>query len=245
MESTQENELSIGVAELDVSSNVEICSSVSKEDESEDFFFVVAPRGRMADKLAAAAPYNFFLTTITDSQPTHTEPLSITFQELLDPSLGELECSLQMNYLVDIDWLLKHYSLAGYQNVPLLVLHGDETPELSTVSQEKPNVTALKVEIKTPFGVHHTKMGLYGYRDGSMRVVISTANLYENDWYNRIQGLWISPRLPAVPEGSDTTYGESRTEFRTSLLNYLDAYKLHQLQPWMERIRKTDFSDVK
>ncbi|XP_052888388.1 probable tyrosyl-DNA phosphodiesterase [Anopheles moucheti] len=209
------------------------------------YFPVVAPRGRMAAKLAAAAPYNFFLTTITASKPTHTEPLSITFQELLDSSLGELECSVQMNFMVDIGWLLAHYFFAGYENVPLLVLYGDETPELRMVSQKKPNVTALKVEIKTPFGVHHTKMGLYGYRDGSMRVVISTANLYEDDWHNRTQGLWISPRLPAVPEGSDTTYGESRTDFRASLLNYLDAYKLHQLQPWMERIRKTDFSDVK
>ncbi|XP_049289513.1 probable tyrosyl-DNA phosphodiesterase isoform X2 [Anopheles funestus] len=209
------------------------------------YFPVVAPRGRMAQKLAMAAPYNFFLTTITDSKPTHTEPLSITFQELLDSSLGELECSVQMNFMVDIGWLLAHYFFAGYENVPLLVLYGDETPELRMVSQKKPNVTALKVEIKTPFGVHHTKMGLYGYRDGSMRVVISTANLYEDDWHNRTQGLWISPRLPAVPEGSDTTYGESRTDFRASLLSYLDAYKLPQLQPWMARIRKTDFSDVK
>ncbi|XP_053667951.1 probable tyrosyl-DNA phosphodiesterase [Anopheles marshallii] len=241
MERTLENELSVGVAELDIASNVNIGASDSNENDTEDFLSVVVPRGRMAAKLAAAAPYNFFLTTITNSEPTHTDPLSVTFQELLDPSLGELECSLQISFLVDMGWLLKHYSLAGYENVPLFVLHGDETPEL----QKKPNVTALKVEIKTPFGVHHTKMGLYGYRDGSMRVVISTANLYEKDWHNRTQGLWISPRLPAVPEGSDTTYGESRTEFRASLLNYLDAYKLHQLQPWMERIRKTDFSDVK
>lgn len=36
--------------------------------------------GQMAAKLAAAAPYNFFLTTITDSKLTHKEPLSITLQ---------------------------------------------------------------------------------------------------------------------------------------------------------------------
>uniref|UniRef100_A0A182MYE1 Mitochondrial genome maintenance exonuclease 1 n=1 Tax=Anopheles dirus TaxID=7168 RepID=A0A182MYE1_9DIPT len=209
------------------------------------YFPVVAPRGRMAQKLAAAAPYNYFLTTITDSKPTHTEPLSLTFQELLDVSLGELECSVQMNFMVDIGWLLAHYFFAGYENVPLLILYGDETPELRMVSKKKPNVTAVKVDIKTPFGVHHTKMGLYGYRDGSMRVVISTANLYEDDWHNRTQGLWVSPRLPVVPEGSDTTYGESRTDFRASLLAYLDAYKLPHLYPWLTRIRKTDFSDVR
>ncbi|ETN62390.1 tyrosyl-dna phosphodiesterase [Anopheles darlingi] len=209
------------------------------------YFPVVAPRGRMAQKLAAAEPYNFFLTTITDSKPTHSEPLSVTFQELLDSSLGQLESSVQMNFMVDIGWLLAHYYFAGYENVPLLILYGDETPELRMVSKKKPNVTAVKVDIKTPFGVHHTKMGLYGYRDGSMRIVISTANLYEDDWHNRTQGLWISPRLPAVPEDADTAFGESVTDFRSNLLAYLDAYKLTQLQPWIARIRRTDFSDIK
>lgn len=240
MEKAEENEFSIGVAALDDASNEETTVCASDGTETKDSFSVVVPRGRMAEKLAAAAPYNFFLTTVTDSEPTHTEPLSITFQELLDPSLGELECSVQMTFMIDIDWLLEHYSLAGYENSPLLILHGEEIPELIS-----PTVTALQVEIKTTVGVHHTKMGLYGYRDGSMRVVISTANLYEDDWHNRTQGLWISPRLPAVPEGSDTTYGESITDFRSSLLTYLDAYKLPQLQPWTERIRRTDFSDIK
>ncbi|XP_035784153.1 probable tyrosyl-DNA phosphodiesterase isoform X2 [Anopheles albimanus] len=211
----------------------------------DDFFPVLAPRGRMAQKLAAAEPYNFFLTTITDSKPTHSEPLSVTFQELLDSSLGQLESSVQISFLVDIEWLLAHYYFAGYENLPLLILYGDETPEPTMELMKKPNLTTIMVEIKTPVGVHHTKMGLYGYRDGSMRIVISTANLYKSDWHNRAQGLWISPRLPAVPEDADTSFGESVTDFRSDLLAYLDAYKLPQLHPWIARIRRTDFSAVK
>uniref|UniRef100_A0A182S508 Tyrosyl-DNA phosphodiesterase n=1 Tax=Anopheles funestus TaxID=62324 RepID=A0A182S508_ANOFN len=245
MEGTQENELSLGVATLVDALNEEISANGSDVNENKESCSFVAPRGQMAAKLEASAPYNFFLTTITDSAATHTDPLSVTFQELLDPSLGALECSLQICFLIDIYWLLQQYSSAGYKDTPLLILYGRETPELETISQKHPNVTASEIEIKTPCGVHHTKMGLYGYRDGSMRVVISTANLYEAEWHNRTQGLWISPRLPAVPEGSDTTYGESRTDFRASLLSYLDAYKLSLLDPWMARIRKSDFSDVK
>lgn len=45
----------------------------------EDYFAVVARKGEMAEKLEKAAPYNFFLTTVADSKPTHFEPLSITF----------------------------------------------------------------------------------------------------------------------------------------------------------------------
>ncbi|XP_050094174.1 probable tyrosyl-DNA phosphodiesterase isoform X2 [Anopheles aquasalis] len=243
LEPTTEATSSAGSSAATADTGVSLQKSLPRDINA--YFPVVAPRGRMAQKLAAAEPYNFFLTTITDSKPTHSEPLSVTFQELLDSSLGQLESSVQMNFMVDIGWLLAHYYFAGYENVPLLILYGDETPELRMVSKKKPNVTAVKVDIKTPFGVHHTKMGLYGYRDGSMRIVISTANLYEDDWHNRTQGLWISPRLPAVPEDADTAFGESVTDFRSNLLAYLDAYKLPQLQSWMARIRRTDFSDVK
>jgi len=31
-------------------------------------------------------------------------------------------------------------------------------------------------------------MSLFYYKDNSMRVVVSTANLISSDWYNRTQG---------------------------------------------------------
>ncbi|XP_055846998.1 probable tyrosyl-DNA phosphodiesterase [Episyrphus balteatus] len=209
-----------------------------------DYIPVVLPKGQAAAKLEKAAPYNMFLTAITNSKPTHSEPLTITLQEILDESLGEIEMSLQINFMVDIGWLLGHYYFAGILEKPLIVLYGDETPELKTISQHKPQVTAIKVNMPTPFATSHTKMMLFGYKDGSMRVVISTANMYEDDWHNRTQGLWISPKLPALPEGCDTSIGESKTNFRSDLMFYLVEYKLPKLQPWMARIRKTDFSEI-
>lgn len=80
-----------------------------------EYFDVVAPKGQMAKKLANAAPYNFFLTTITASKATHSEPLSVTFIELLDESLGELENSVQINFMVDISWLMANYYFAGQE----------------------------------------------------------------------------------------------------------------------------------
>lgn len=68
----------------------------------EDYFKVVAPKGEMADKLAKAAPYNFFLTTIADSKPTHFEPLSITFLGLF----------LKINYLLNSCINIINYSYA-------------------------------------------------------------------------------------------------------------------------------------
>lgn len=86
---------------------------------------------------------------------------------------------------------------------------------------------------------------LLAYKDGSMRVVVSTANLYVDDWENRTQGLWISPKCRALPLNADTASGESVTEFRESLERYLVAYNIPKLQPWIARVRRTDFSAVK
>lgn len=84
-----------------------------------------------------------------------------------------------------------------------------------------------------------------GYADGSMRVVVSTANLVEDDWHNRTQGLWLSPRCPRCADDADTAAGGGPTGFRDDLVRYLVTYNVARLQPWIARIRRTDFSAVK
>jgi tyrosyl-DNA phosphodiesterase 1 len=215
------------------------------EEAMKAMLAVRLPRGQMAEKLRNSAPYNMFLTAVTAAPETHSDPLSVTFQELLDSSLGELESSVQINFMVDIGWLLAHYAFAKYKNLPLLVLYGSDDPTVRDINRKRPNVTTVKVQIPTPFGVHHTKMMLFFYKDKSMRVVVSTANLYEDDWENRTQGLWISDRLPGLPEGvSHTTQGESSTKFRADLMRYLNAYNIPKLTPIIARIRESDFSSV-
>jgi hypothetical protein len=72
-------------------------------------------RKGFAVRLAEAGPYNFFLTAVRDSPPTHTEALSIRFHELLDPSMGDLDSSLQINFMVEMDWLLEMYKVYGHE----------------------------------------------------------------------------------------------------------------------------------
>lgn len=55
-------------------------SSSKMTRDIHQYISVVNPKGQMQNKLNQAAPYNFFLTTITGSRQTHQEPLSITFQ---------------------------------------------------------------------------------------------------------------------------------------------------------------------
>ncbi|XP_063223988.1 probable tyrosyl-DNA phosphodiesterase isoform X2 [Bacillus rossius redtenbacheri] len=201
--------------------------------------------GDPASKLRAAEPYGLFLTTVKASVPTHAEPLSMTFSELLHPSLGDLESSLQINFMVDLGWLMANYYVHGHSKKPLLILHGEDTDDLRDPKKLPMHIKAVRIKTPHPFGHHHTKMTLLRYSDGSLRVVVSTANLIESDWENRTQGLWVSPACPELPRGCDTGAGDSPTEFKADLLRYLAAYRLPQLQEWVGRARRADFSAVR
>ena len=65
--------------------------------------------GTMLEKLQKAAPYNLFFTTIPKSPDTSKQANSVTFPDLLCPSLGQLKCSLQINFMIDIGWLMEQY----------------------------------------------------------------------------------------------------------------------------------------
>ncbi|VVC87049.1 unnamed protein product [Leptidea sinapis] len=100
---------------------------------------VVPPKGQMSEKHDRSAPFHIFYTTITDARETHSQPYSITLHEILDRSLGELQCSLQINFMVDASWLLAHYYFAGYSGKKLTILYGDDALDLRDINQKKPN----------------------------------------------------------------------------------------------------------
>lgn len=47
------------------------------------------------------------------------------------------------------------------------------------------------------YGTHHTKLMLLLYTEG-LRVVVHTANLRADDWYEKTQGVWVSPLFPKM-----------------------------------------------
>lgn len=143
---------------------------------------VVEP-GEFAIKYAFSAPYHLFFTRVENSQETYNQQFSITFPEILDRSLGEIVNSLHLNFMVDVGWLCLQYLLAG-QCTDMMILYGDR------VDHEKlhSNITMIEVELPTKFGCHHTKIMILQYKDDGIRVVVSTANLYSDDWENRTQG---------------------------------------------------------
>uniref|UniRef100_A0AAR5QH68 PBZ-type domain-containing protein n=1 Tax=Dendroctonus ponderosae TaxID=77166 RepID=A0AAR5QH68_DENPD len=205
--------------------------------------------GSMLDKLQKNAPYNLFFTTIPKSQHTLSAPNSVTFTDLLCPSLGPLKESLQINFMIDIGWLVKQYKAREQElelSKPLTILYGDDWPDMVEYMRRFcPNVKHHFVKMKDPFGCHHTKLGIYAYEDESIRVVVSTANLYYEDWNHYNQGLWISPRLAKLPSNSAERDGEAITGFKGHLLDYLRSYQLPILRDWVKYVANADFGEVK
>ena len=162
-------------------------------------------------KLEAGAPYNFFLTKIKDCPDTHNALDSLYITDLLHPSLGKLTSSLQINFMVDLEWLMMNYEVTRTKDRPLVILYGAESPELASPDLQEvwPSCRAVRVKPKYPYGTHHTKMMLLTYEDGGLRVVVHTANLVPGDWENRTQGLWVSDKCPKMTD-SDKNKGDSK-----------------------------------
>ncbi|KAF5302230.1 hypothetical protein FQA39_LY10269 [Lamprigera yunnana] len=200
----------------------------------------------MMEKLNNNAPYNLFFTTIPDSPETTRHTNTITFTDLLCPSLGELKCSLQINFMIDIAWLMEQYKKMGQEKKPLTILYGDEFPDMKKYIQLMlPNVTEHHVKVKDPFGIHHSKLGIYVYADNSLRVVVSTANLYFEDWNYYNQGLWVSPLCPVLFAQQSDVAGDGPTNFKTSLVSYLNSYQLPVLKEWINYVKRVNFNEVK
>ena len=78
----------------------------------------VKARSVIQRKLEAGRPLNMYLTKVKDSPETHKDLNSIYFTELLHPSLGKLKRSLQINFMVEWDWLWMNYEVTK-NKVPL------------------------------------------------------------------------------------------------------------------------------
>ncbi|CAH1958746.1 unnamed protein product [Acanthoscelides obtectus] len=182
-------------------------SSIDTGDEK-------APPGSMLEKLETVAPYNLFFTTINKAPATLTQPNAITFTDLLCPSLGTLKCSLQINFMIDIDWLLKQYKARGLSSKPLTILYGDDWPDLDKfIDKFCPHVTYKLMKMKDPFGIHHS--------------------------------LWLSPACPKLSDSHSDKDGESPTGFKKDFLNYLRSYNEPILKPFIDYVRRADFSAVR
>lgn len=204
-------------------------------DESEDFFESSIP---CLDDI-----YRFHLTKVTGLDRKYNSG-ALHIRDILSPLFGTLKESVQFNYCFDIAWMVEQYP-SEFRDRPVLIVHGDKREAKARLVQQAqpyPHVRFCQAKLDIAFGTHHTKMMLLWYEEG-FRVIILTSNLIRADWYQKTQGMWMSPLFPRLPKGSSASAGESLTFFKRDLLEYLAAYRAPELEEWIQRIKEHDLSE--
>ncbi|KAM9366218.1 tyrosyl-DNA phosphodiesterase 1 [Symphorus nematophorus] len=204
-------------------------------DEPDDFFETSVPR---LDDI-----YRFYLNKVTGLDKKYNSG-ALHIRDILSPLFGTLKESVQFNYCFDIAWMVNQYP-AEFRNCPVLIVHGDKREAKAWLVQQAqpfPHVRFCQAKLDIAFGTHHTKMMLLWYEEG-FRVIILTSNMIRADWYQKTQGMWMSPLFPRLPEGSGASAGESPTFFKRDLLEYLASYRAPELEEWIQRIKEHDLSE--
>ncbi|XP_033734263.1 tyrosyl-DNA phosphodiesterase 1-like isoform X2 [Pecten maximus] len=190
-------------------------------------------------------PISFFLTKVHGIENKYNRSCTMDVKDILSPDMGTLGASCQFNYMFEIPWLMKQYP-QQFRSKPLLLVHGFKGPNKASLEAEGAvysNIRFCQARLDMPYGTHHTKMMFLLY-DNGMRVVIHTSNMIERDWFQKTQGMWISPLFPKLSKPS-ITMGESPTGFKRDLLEYVAAYQAYQLKEWKDHILCHDMSSAR
>uniref|UniRef100_A0A8D0ATI9 Tyrosyl-DNA phosphodiesterase 1 n=1 Tax=Sander lucioperca TaxID=283035 RepID=A0A8D0ATI9_SANLU len=204
-------------------------------DEPEDFFESSIP--------CLNDTYRFYLNKVTGLDRKYNSG-ALHIRDILSPLFGTLKESAQFNYCFDIAWMVKQFPS---EDRPVLIVHGDKREAKARLVQQAqpfPHIRFCQAKLDIAFGTHHTKMMLLWYEEG-FRVIILTSNLIRADWYQKTQGMWMSPMFPRLPKGSSESAGESPTFFKRDLLEYLAAYRAPELEEWIQRIKEHDLSETR
>ncbi|KAH0620435.1 hypothetical protein JD844_020883 [Phrynosoma platyrhinos] len=197
------------------------------------------------DLLNGRNPFRFFLTKVKGIKSKYNLG-ALHIKDILSPLFGTLVSSAQFNYCIDVEWLVKQYP-KEFRDKPLLIVHGEKRESKAALHEEAhpyKNVRLCQAKLDIAYGTHHTKMMLLHYEEG-LRVVIHTSNLIDDDWYQKTQGIWLSPLYPRLPPGTAASDGESHTMFKTDLISYLMSYNSPALGEWAEIIKQHDLSETR
>ncbi|XP_065683636.1 tyrosyl-DNA phosphodiesterase 1 isoform X1 [Hydra vulgaris] len=182
----------------------------------------------------------FFLSTVQGIDHEFNK-YAISIKDILSENFDELKESVQFNYMFDVEWLIKMYPVSSREK-PLLLVHGhtgSNKTDLEASALKYSNIDLVQARLPIAYGTHHSKMMFLFYSTG-LRIIITTANLVEQDWFQKTQGIWKSP-LFAI---KDVAYDGKNDPFKEDLLEYLSSYGNSKLGMYAEKLKEYDMSSA-
>jgi tyrosyl-DNA phosphodiesterase-1 len=232
-------------------------------------------KGRINDDVDNKLPFRLFATNL-DLLRRQSSPLIAkhcrTLRELLgydegpDQLQSPIDWLIIFNYMIDFNFLLETVpELVSIRKV--ICFFGTACGSMQAWQEacrqpdgtcsvefhqlnpsDPPNSRTNPLSFKIPWGVHHTKMFLMGLVDGTLRVVIHTANLLYGDIFLKAQGAYVQDFGLKPAEASSC-------EFEQDLVAYLESYRYPAKRTWSSKsterrdlcseIRRYDFSSAK
>eukprot|EP01039_Chlorochromonas_danica_P002227 gene2227-2432_t len=185
----------------------------------------------------------FYLTTVPHASPPANHS-TLSVEDLFHQESDEgnsIEQLCLMSYMVDTEWLVS--CCPHLLQVNTLILHG------ATASTSfSPSWQVSKVDLGMErYGTHHSKMALVFYGTG-LRVVITTANFYAEDFTFRTQGIYLQD-FPLKSDAPHVNTSE-KNEFEEDLAAYLKTLRLYSqkaqnsLDNVIHRLSCYDFSSA-
>jgi tyrosyl-DNA phosphodiesterase-1 len=145
---------------------------------------------------------------------------------------------VQFNFMVSIDWFMS--CLGKNRGAEILFVHGErDNANLHAEALKYKNLKLYSPPLPYPYGTHHTKAMILFYEDGTMQLVIHTANMIPQDWALKTQGAYISPMLSKKAKDQDT-----QCPFELDLISYLKAYGA-VMDETIRNVKQYDFTPVK
>ncbi len=192
------------------------------------------------------SPAPIYLFATRDRERT---PNDRSFREMLgydtNTSSLTIHCMILCNYMIDFEFLL--HEIPELLTIPQVTLfYGHETnPEylmqwkqVTSVDarllrpSDPPQSSHNPLPFRIPYGVHHSKIILFGYREeatqqGKLRLIIHTANLLERDIHRKIQGACIQDFPLKTTQSSS-----SSSNFENDLVAYFETYDYTRARIW-------------
>ncbi|KAI0820137.1 phospholipase D/nuclease [Trametes gibbosa] len=156
-----------------------------------------------------AARNLFFDGELRQTANKHVDPLKdrrpvFRLSEILAPK-DEIQFAIVSAFCWTYPWIYAMFS----PNTPVIAVDHDPRGQ-TTLKAILPNWVRTTPFLRNGFGCMHMKFMLLFYKDGRLRVVVSTANLVEYDWRDIENSVWlqdipkqVSPVTPPLANAED------------------------------------------